>query len=664
MPIGGRITDWGTPVMMSLTHKGARALDNTDVDIGIPKSSIYSIANQLRYGIVVLIVLSLVPTAGILIYISFHTQREQSFDVVQGRSRIVANEINAYVEDLQSKLSYLARVQGLTQLPPETLLSLLGAVIRNNSAYEIVAVIDSTGRIIAEVSPYGQLEADNLADSPPFIYALSREEYFVGSVELDSATQLPMTIFSVPVRNQQDQVDGVLLARVNLRFLWFVVSQVDVGQTGYAYVLDNRNVLIAENERTAANYRPQDISQRSFIQKLTSGAPKPTTYQGLRGTQVIAAISPIRSVHWNTVVELPTAEAYSRIRHMIFIMGGAVAVAVAFAVPISIFFSRRVSSPLQRLTEASIQIGAGNMGARVNVGSRDEMGVLAETFNQMAGNLQTANVSLENRTDALERSNQELQEFVYAAAHDLQEPLRKVQAFGDRLMGRYSDALDERGIDYLSRMRDASGRMQTLINDLLTYSRVTTKAKPFMEVDLNEVAQEVVSDLEIRLEETNGRVEIGQLPTIEADRTQIRQLLQNLMGNALKFGRLEEPPVVTISGRIVHAAASSDDPQPRELCEIVVEDNGIGFEDAYKEQIFAIFNRLHGRTEYEGTGLGLAVCRKIVQRHGGGDLGREHARPRLDFLGHAARRPSSRERGLSDEATTIDNHLDGRRRPR
>ena len=138
-----------------------------------------------------------------------------------------------------------------------------------------------------------------------------------------------------------------------------------------------------------------------------------------------------------------------------------------------------------------------------------------------------------------------------------------------------------------------------------------------MEVDLNEVAQEVVSDLEIRLEETNGRVEIGQLPTIEADRTQIRQLLQNLMGNALKFGRLEEPPVVTISGRIVHAAASSDDPQPRELCEIVVEDNGIGFEDAYKEQIFAIFNRLHGRTEYEGTGLGLAVCRKIVQRHGG-----------------------------------------------
>ena len=213
MPIGGRIIDWGTPVMMSLTHKGARALDNTNVDIGIPKSSIYSIANQLRYGIVVLIVLSLVPTAGILIYISFHTQREQSFDVVQGRSRIVANEINAYVEDLQSKLSYLARVQGLTQLPPETLLSLLGAVIRNNSAYETVAVIDSTGRIIAEVSPYGQLEADNLADSPPFIYALSREEYFVGSVELDSATQLPMTIFSVPVRNQlQHQLEFVSVA--------------------------------------------------------------------------------------------------------------------------------------------------------------------------------------------------------------------------------------------------------------------------------------------------------------------------------------------------------------------------------------------------------------------------------------------------------------------
>lgn len=209
-------------------------------------------------------------------------------------------------------------------------------------------------------------------------------------------------------------------------------------------------------------------------------------------------------------------------------------------------------------------------------------------------------------SDKLESSNRELQHFASVASHDLQEPLRKIQAFGDRLKAKCADALSEEGRDYLERMQKAAGRMQVLINDLLMFSRIETRAQAFVPVDLSEVVREVLSDLEIQLERCGGEVRVGPLPTIEADPLQMRQLTQNLLGNALKYHAPEKPPVVEIYGRV------SDG-----FCQIFVADNGIGFDEKYLDRIFTVFQRLHGRQEYEGTGVGLAVCRKIAERHGG-----------------------------------------------
>jgi PAS domain S-box-containing protein len=206
----------------------------------------------------------------------------------------------------------------------------------------------------------------------------------------------------------------------------------------------------------------------------------------------------------------------------------------------------------------------------------------------------------------LQRSNRELEQFASVASHDLQEPLRKIRAFGDRLQACFSETLGEQGRQYIERMQSAAARMQTLIEDLLTYSRVTSKAQPFADVDLAREVRQVVSDLEARIHQTGGRVDVGDLPAVRADATQMRQLFQNLIGNALKFHRPDEPPVVTVRGRALAAG-----------CEITVEDNGIGFEPEYRERIFQLFQRLHGRSEYDGTGIGLAVCKKIVERHGG-----------------------------------------------
>jgi two-component system, LuxR family, sensor kinase FixL len=218
-----------------------------------------------------------------------------------------------------------------------------------------------------------------------------------------------------------------------------------------------------------------------------------------------------------------------------------------------------------------------------------------------------ARQQLDVYTRELERSNRELQEFAHIASHDLQEPLRKIQAFGDRLEQQYRGELGERGADYLARMRSAAGRMQVLINDLLTLSRIATQAKPFVAVALDDVVADVANDLSDQIDRAGGKVEVGPLPEIEGDPFQIRQLFQNLISNALKFRRDGVPPVVSIEARGIE----------QDMAEIAMRDNGIGFEAEFGDRIFRPFERLHARSEYEGTGMGLAICRRIAERHHG-----------------------------------------------
>ncbi|MFO1475350.1 MAG: ATP-binding protein [Verrucomicrobiota bacterium] len=220
-------------------------------------------------------------------------------------------------------------------------------------------------------------------------------------------------------------------------------------------------------------------------------------------------------------------------------------------------------------------------------------------------------------TTQLERSNRELQDFAYVASHDLQEPLRKIVVFGERLREKCQEGLSPEGLDYLERMRKAASRMQVLITDLLAFSRVTTKAQPFTTVDLARTARDVASDLEAALQACGGRIEIGALPVVEGETVQMRQLMQNLLGNAIKFRKPDEPPVIRVDSVIVKLRRSRSDAAEADYCEIRVSDNGIGFEEKYLDRIFNVFQRLHTRSEYEGTGMGLAIARKIVLYHGG-----------------------------------------------
>ncbi len=235
---------------------------------------------------------------------------------------------------------------------------------------------------------------------------------------------------------------------------------------------------------------------------------------------------------------------------------------------------------------------------------------------ELEGRVQERTAELEGTNESLQRSNRELEQFASVASHDLQEPLRKIQAFGDRLQTKCAAELGDNGREYLARMQASATRMRSLIDALLSFSRVTTKAQPFVPVNLDMTAQDVVSDLEDRVLRTGGRIEVGPLPTIDADPLQMRQLFQNLIANGLKFHQPGNAPVVQVEARLLNNNGESDGEAP--VCEIAVRDNGIGFEEVYLDRIFELFQRLHGRQEYEGTGMGLAICRKIAERHGGG----------------------------------------------
>ncbi len=286
-----------------------------------------------------------------------------------------------------------------------------------------------------------------------------------------------------------------------------------------------------------------------------------------------------------------------------------------------------ISKPILNLAKKTKEISEkGDFSIRVKNLYEDELGVLYSGFNNMISNIQkrdldlvTTNSALKNEvnqrrqaemnlkiySNELRRSNQELHDFAHIASHDLQEPLRKIISFGDRLASTIPD-LGSQAKDYIERMQNAALRMQDFIKDLLKYSSIESTSKVFSQVNLNDTISSITEDLEIKIQSLNAKINYRGLPEIQANPFYIRQLFLNLISNSLKFKKPDTPPEISID-------CQKDDSYWR----ITVQDNGIGFDEKYIEKIFQPFERLYGANEYEGTGIGLAICKKIVAYHDG-----------------------------------------------
>jgi light-regulated signal transduction histidine kinase (bacteriophytochrome) len=227
------------------------------------------------------------------------------------------------------------------------------------------------------------------------------------------------------------------------------------------------------------------------------------------------------------------------------------------------------------------------------------------------------NKKLLKNIEQLESANKELDQFAFIASHDLQEPLRKIRTFSNRILSKYQSQLDEEGQLYIEKMQNASERMQTLINDILTFSKIAISKEARIKSDMNVLIEEVLMDMDMQIQEKNARIIIDKLPQIPVYPGLIKPLFQNLLNNSLKYSKKNTVPEIKISGNIENVTDPNGKMNGHRYCRIQVQDNGVGFEQQYAEQIFTMFKRLHSNSEYAGTGIGLAICKKIVEEHQG-----------------------------------------------
>jgi len=428
-----------------------------------------------------------------------------------------------------------------------------------------------------------------------------------------------------PIWDSDDEKIGVI--NIGIDLVWFtdfaINAQLPPDST--LTVFDRDGVILAQypdSEFWVGETIPEDSIQNEIFDQ------KEGTIRGYGVDDVerLFAFMPLAGSEESVFIALgiPISYAFAEVEQTmwrnLFLIGGVTLLALLAAWFLGeVFVTRQIRS----LVETTQRLATGELSVRTDIASsQGEFGILGQSINEMAESLAKRDVERKEAEEAireyaenLERSNRDLMDFANITSHDLQEPLRKISTFTDMLLMRYAENLDQQGKDYLHRIRASAKRMQTLIIDLLTFSRISTKSQPLDEVDLNFTLDQVLNDLDLKIEESGATINVEKLPSLHADPVQMHQLFFNLIGNSLKFKQPGELAIVDISGKIKLIPA--EDGTFTEIFEIKVTDNGIGFDEKYLDRIFQPFQRLHNQIEYEGNGMGLAICRKIVERHEG-----------------------------------------------
>jgi signal transduction histidine kinase len=484
-------------------------------------------------------------------------------------------------------------------------------------------------------------------ESEPF-FVEGKVRTYVGKVSYSLSEGGAVMHISTPIHDEQGDVIGVLAGHADLAEMTGIMrAATAVSASEDAYLVNTSRFFVTE-PRFGEGFALKKAIHTDGAEACLERGDGMGLYDDYRGVPVLGTYRWLPERELCILTELDQAEAFAPIvalRNATFAAGAVIALCAA---SLGVIFTRSITRPVLQLVEATEEIGAGNLDYRIEATGRDEIGQLAAAFDDMTAKLKQAegelrkhrehleelveelveeraaelkrtNEGLEaeiverkraeeqlKRTMAdLERSNKELEQFAYVASHDLQEPLRMVSSYTQLLARRYQDQLDQDAHEFIGYAVDGAERMQRLINDLLGYSRVGSRGKPFGKTDCQQVLQETLANLRTTIDETDATVTHDPLPTVIADEPQLVQVLQNLVSNAIKF-RGQAPPVVHIGAERKH-----------DEWVFSVRDNGIGIDPQYYERIFVIFQTLHPRDQYPGTGIGLALCKRIVERHGG-----------------------------------------------
>jgi signal transduction histidine kinase len=510
---------------------------------------------------------------------------------------------------------------------------------RANYGYHDVVLIDPKGRVVYAADEPHRRTYLRQPYPRPDVFASGSKGLFFSDVFIGSGTKpTPEMVGAAPVLDLRGSFAGVIAVEIDLESTsTYLQDPGGLGSTGEVVIArrDGDSALLLFPSRSdpgAALVRRVAFGEGVGmpIQRAARGETGEGVAKDYRGVEVLAAWRYLPEQRWGLVAKLDAREAFAPVRVLRNLVLVAALVILAVGMIIAILAARSITRPIRALQRGAEEVTGGNLDHHLESNAPDEVGALSRAFARMTRTLAAKiaeqqatavelrrsheelerrvaerTVDLSNANAALTRSNAELEQFAYVASHDLQEPLRMISSYVQLIARRYRTRLDSDADEFIAFAVEGADRMQRMINDLLALSRIGTRGRSFGRVATHDVLAAAVSNLQVAIDEARAAITHDPLPVLVADEGQLVQLFQNLIGNAIKFRR-EAPPAIHVSA----TDAGSE-------WVFAVSDNGIGIEREYFDRVFVIFQRLHGKERYPGTGIGLAICKKIVERHGG-----------------------------------------------
>jgi signal transduction histidine kinase len=560
---------------------------------------------------VLLVLLAILPSMGLAIWHGLQ-DLDQEIHLAEEKAYALAKKIAEDQADLaistERFLVTLAATDAVQKHDAAACTHLFEALIKQlGSTYLNILAIDLNGQAFAHAQ--AMVALNNYSDREWFQSTLRSGKFTMSDFLIGRVTKEPTLAMSYPVKDADDKTRMVLAVGISLKWLEKQISTSNFPANSIITILDNSGVVLARypdfNEIVGTNQSELDIVKK--VIGTQDGVAEAISIDGVK--RLIGYTKLFHDVPSSPLlyVGIPSSGAHKQAYDALLLHLSLLAlVGLAGLLAAWLLGKRFLVKPVEDLSAKVLAIGRGELEARAEGDYQIvEFRTLAESFNKMAEDLQKHETRLMQKSEALERSNRDLEHFAYIASHDLQEPLRKVTSFADLLSRRYSGNLDDKAKSYFDFMVDGAKRMSTLINQLLAYSRLNTTGRDFAPVDCNELVRQVVESIQMAIDEACATLSIGNLPVVSGDQVQLAQVFQNLIENALKF-RGPQPLTISIAAKI---AANS--------WEFSVADNGIGIAPEHAERIFLMFQRLHAANEYSGSGIGLAMCKRIVERHGG-----------------------------------------------
>ena len=634
------------------------------------------ISFQLRYGLVSLMTLSVVLVAFLLLGLATYVNWQNTLTLQDVRSQVVAAQVDAYMGDLERKLSYLSRIEGLLEKSTDAQTALIESLTRQNAAYESITLLNEESQTTAEIVPYG-VDLSATERDYAFYRAYSRKENFVGAAQLSkSAEGVPLLTLAVPLYDTTSKVSGAAIARINLKFLWSLIGRTQIGRTGYAYLLDNRDIVTAQ-PMYGDGYVLASLADRAFVAPLRSRAGYSLNqsesrvsklYPGLYHNWVIGSATPIGTVPWLAVVEIPFTEALIPFKSLLVVTLLGVLLIFPFILWISSQWTRQIIKPLKRLQTVATRLSQGDLAVRVPMEAtrretRNELHILGQLFNHMAEQLQHKVAALTEEKQLSEQTLIQLRQaqsqliqsekmsslgrMVAGIAHEINNPVSFIYGNTDCLseyvediMGLLdlyqeyypnpstpiqakSEAIEitfirEDIFKILSSMTVGTQRIQEIVQSLRVFSRLDESE--VKAVNIHDGIDSTLLILNSRLEGDESQTEIevekqyGDLPEITCFAGQLNQVFMNILSNAIDALREcdRKHPQIQIVTAVEQMQIRID-----------IKDNGPGIPEQIQSKIFDPF--FTTKAVGKGTGMGMSISYKVITENHRGSLSVESA---------------------------------------